>query len=56
MVTAQENVTRPALSAARLAAIIERKLGGRRVDVVLVTPETLAQPIHNIARQHGIRL
>jgi predicted nucleotidyltransferase len=56
MVTVPANVTRPALKAARLAALIERKLGGRRVDVVLVTPETLHQPIHDIARQHGIRI
>lgn len=56
MVTLSDSVTRPALKAARLAALIERKLGGRRVDVVLVTPETLPQPIHDIARQHGIRI
>lgn len=56
MVTLDDSVTRPALKAARLAALIERKLGGRRVDVVLVTPETLHQPIHDIARQYGIRI
>lgn len=56
MVTLPDSVSRPALKAARLAVLIERNLGGRRVDVVLVTPETLPQPIHDIARQQGIRI
>lgn len=49
-------VARPALTAARLGASLERALGGRRVDVVLLTPTTPIEPVHRIALQHGIRL
>lgn len=56
MVTLPTPVDRPALRAARLAARLERRLGGRRVDVILVTPNTLPQPIHEIARRYGVAL
>lgn len=46
----------PAMRAALLAAKLERRLGGRRVDVVLVTPETHPQPIHDVARRDGVVL
>lgn len=49
-------VDRPAFSAAQLAAMLERRLDGRRVDVVLVTPATPEQPIHRLARQQGVVL
>lgn len=56
MVTVPHATGRPSLLAARLAAQLERSLEGRRVDVVLVTPATPAQPIHRIARQQGVML
>ncbi|MDX1251391.1 MAG: nucleotidyltransferase domain-containing protein [Gammaproteobacteria bacterium] len=56
MVTVPHVTGRPSLLAARLAAQLERSLEGRRVDVVLVTPATQAQPIHRIARQQGVML
>jgi len=56
MVTIPHTVGRPAFLAASLAAQLERRLGGRRVDVVLVTPESPAQAIHQIARQQGVML
>ena len=49
-------IAQPALAAARLAVKIERRLDGRHVDVVLVTPETPALSIHDIARRHGMAL
>lgn len=49
-------VAQPALTAARLAVKIERGLDGRHVDIVLVTPESPALPIHDIARRHGMAL
>lgn len=49
-------VDRPAFSASDLAARLERRLGGRRVDVVLVMPSTPEQPIHRIAHEHGVVL
>ena len=49
-------VDRPAFSAADLAARLERRLDGRRVDVVLVTPSTPEQPIHRLAHEKGVVL
>lgn len=44
------------LAAVRLAARAERLLGGRRVDLLLVDPDTKLQPIHRIAMSHGVPL
>jgi predicted nucleotidyltransferase len=41
---------------ARLAGRLERRLGGRHVDVVLVDPATPPQPIHEAARKRGLVL
>ena len=56
LVETPDPVVQPALAAARLAVKIERRLDGRHVDVVLVTPETPALPIHDIARRQGMAL
>ena len=45
-----------AVAAARLAAGIERQLGGSQIDIVLVDPATPAQTVHIEARAHGILL
>jgi predicted nucleotidyltransferase len=42
--------------AARLAVSAEKLLGGRRVDVLLVDPETSLQPVHHAALRDGIAL
>ena len=39
--------------AARLAAHAERLMGGRRVDLLLLDPSTLVQPVHAAALAHG---
>ncbi len=44
------------VAAARLAAGIERQLGGRQIDVVLVDPDTPSKTVHAEARAHGILL
>jgi len=44
------------LTAVRLAARAERLLGGRRVDLLLIDPDTELQPIHRIALAHGVPL
>lgn len=46
---------RPA-AAARFAARLQRQLGDRRIDVVLIDPRTRLQPIHNVARATGVGL
>lgn len=43
-------------AAALLSARLERMLGGRKVDVILVTPDVQHQPIHDVARQTGVSL
>ena len=45
-----------ATNAARVAARLERRLGDRKVDVVLVDPSTTHQPVHTVARQEGVVL
>ena len=45
-----------AVAAARVAATLERRLGGRRVDVVLVDPSTPPQTVHAVARASGVVL
>ncbi|GAC1603640.1 MAG: hypothetical protein NVS3B2_08290 [Ramlibacter sp.] len=42
--------------AARLAVSAERLLEGRKVDVLLVDPETSLQPVHHAALRDGIAL
>ena len=42
--------------AARLAASAERALEGRKVDVLLVDPDTLLQPVHYAALRDGVLL
>jgi predicted nucleotidyltransferase len=50
LVRTPDRVDLPVVSAARLAVTLERALGGRRVDVVLVTPDTAPHMTH--ARFH----
>jgi len=45
-----------ASAAARLAARLQRRLGERRIDVILVDPATPHLPIHDVARKEGVRL
>jgi predicted nucleotidyltransferase len=46
---------RPA-AAARFAAKLQLRLGDRRIDVLIVDPQTERQSIHTIARNTGIAL
>jgi predicted nucleotidyltransferase len=46
---------RPA-AARRLAARLQMALGDQRIDVVLIDPATLPQPIHDAARSQGVYL
>ena len=51
---------RPVDDAAWLASLLEarllRRLGGRRVDVLVSAPNLMTQAIHAIARAEGVRL
>ena len=56
LVTLDATPPNAAFSASLLAARVTRALGGRQVDVVLRTPDTRPQPIHEIAARTGVRL
>lgn len=53
MLELPEPIENPALLAARLAAKVTRLMQGRKVDVLLVAPNLLRLPIHEIAFQEG---
>lgn len=40
----------------RLGARLERLLGGRRVDLLVVDPNTALLPVHEVAKATGIEL
>jgi len=40
----------------RLGVRLERALGGRRVDLLLVDPTVPLQPVHRVARREGVAL
>jgi len=42
--------------ASRIAASIQISLGDRKVDILLVDPNTMIQPVHIKAQQEGIML
>jgi predicted nucleotidyltransferase len=46
----------PVMTGARLAARLERALEGRKVDVLLVDPTTVLQPVHHAALRSGVML
>lgn len=43
-------------TACRLTSQLQMQLGDQKIDVIIVDPETLEQPIHQIARQTGVML
>jgi predicted nucleotidyltransferase len=46
----------PVLLAARITARLQRLLGDRRIDVLVVDPHTLLDPVHRVALAEGVRL
>lgn len=49
-------VANRASTAARIAAILQQRLGDQRIDVILADPETPRIPIHEVAEKTGVRL
>jgi predicted nucleotidyltransferase len=43
-------------AAARFAAKLQRQLGDRRIDVLIIDPVTKLQQVHTIARETGVAL
>ena len=46
-------VPRPVLLAAQIAARLQRRLGDRRIDVLVVDPDTPLEPVHLVAQAEG---
>ena len=49
-------VERPAWLAARITARLQRLLGDRRNDVLVLDPQTPLEPVHRVALAEGVRL
>ncbi len=49
-------VDRPVWLAARLTARLQRILGDRKIDVLVVDPSTPLEPVHRAARATGVLL
>ena len=47
-------VERPVLVSARIGAGLQRALGDRRIDVLLLAPNVSEQAIHRLARANGV--
>lgn len=50
------SVDRPVGLATRLTARLQRLLGDRRIDVLIVDPRTPLDPVHRVALTEGVRL
>lgn len=53
MLELTEEVSNPALIAARMSALVSRVMHGRKVDVLLSAPNLMRLPIHDIAYTEG---
>lgn len=49
-------MARPSLLAARLTARLQKYLGERRIDVLVIDPQTPLQPVHRTALATGREL
>ena len=56
LVEMPDPVENAAVLGARLEARLERRLGGRKIDVVLAAPNIHRQSIHDLAEREGILL
>ena len=56
LVELAQPVPRPSLLAAQVTAQIQRALGDRKVDVLIIDPTTELQPVHRAAQREGLLL
>jgi predicted nucleotidyltransferase len=56
LVEVDHPVSNRAAAAARLTAQLQIALGDQRIDIILVDPNTIPQPIHTTAQQTGVAL
>ncbi|PKY10189.1 DNA polymerase III subunit beta [Acidithiobacillus marinus] len=56
MVESGSPIDAPAFLAANLSARLQRRMHGRKVDVLLLAPNLRHLPIHDIAKSEGLLL
>lgn len=56
LVEADHPVEQLVWTAAQLTARLQRRLGERRIDVLVTDPTTQPEPIHRVARSEGLLL
>jgi hypothetical protein len=56
LVEAKQPVEQPVTLAAQLTARLQRRLGDRRIDVLVTAADAAPEPIHCIARAEGVLL
>jgi predicted nucleotidyltransferase len=49
-------VARPVWLAAQITARLQRRLGDRRIDVLVIDPATELQAVHRVAQTEGVLL
>jgi predicted nucleotidyltransferase len=49
-------VARPVWLAAQITARLQRALGDRKIDVLVLDPATALEPVHRVARAEGLVL
>lgn len=53
LVEADHHIEQPVWAAAQLTARLQRRLGERRIDVLVTDPTMHPEPIHDVARSQG---
>lgn len=56
LVECPDPVAQPVWLAARITARLQRALGDRRIDVLVVDPQAPLEPVHRAARAEGVGL
>jgi len=56
LVECAQPVARPVWLAAQITARLQRVLGDRRIDVLVLDPATVLEPVHQVARAEGVVL
>lgn len=56
LVECAQPVERPVWLAAQITARLQRVLGDRKIDVLVLDPATALEPVHGIARAQGVVL
>ncbi len=56
LVECAQPVARPVWLAAQITARLQRVLGDRRIDVLVIDPATVVEPVHRVACTEGIVL